>query len=102
MWFEYLTSSMLNRILPRPRRPQVPGLVLGTRIDASHDDVVFPHRFRAQHLAVIGKTGFGKTHALEVIATQLAALGEGFAFFDFHGDASLSLMRRLLQISPDS
>lgn len=99
MWFEHLTSSLLNRLLAKPRSRTVPGLLLGKRVEPPHDPVTFPHRYRTQHLAVIGKTGFGKTHALEVIAIELAALGEGFAFFDFHGDASLSLIRRLLQFT---
>jgi Type IV secretion-system coupling protein DNA-binding domain len=71
---------------------------VGTQVDPPHTPVVFPDRHRNQHLVVVGKTGFGKTHALEVIVSQLAARGEGFACFDFHGDASLSLIGRLLQL----
>ena len=47
---------------------------------------------------VCGKTGTGKTHLLELLAWQLATRGEGFSFFDFHGDASLSLLARLRQL----
>jgi hypothetical protein len=97
MWFEDLTSSLLNRLFPKPSGATPAGIFVGTQVDPPHTLVVFPDRHRNQHLVVVGKTGFGKTHALEFVVTQLAERGEGFAFFDFHGDASLSLIGRLLQ-----
>ena len=97
MWFEYLTTSILNRILAKPPSKPGDGLVLGRRVEAPHASVVFAQSSRNQHLVIIGKTGFGKTHAQEVMANQIAERDEGFAFFDFHGDSSLSLIRRLLK-----
>lgn len=99
MWFEYFTSSVLNQFVRKPHIKTPAGLTLGTRVDPPHAPVVFPHRSRTQHLVVVGKTGFGKTYAMESMTVQLAALGEGFAFFDFHGDASLSLISRLLRFA---
>jgi hypothetical protein len=98
MWFEHLTSSLLNYVFARPRTETLVGLQMGRTVDPPHTPVVFPDRHRTQHLVLLGKTGFGKTHALEVLATQLASRQEGFAFFDFHGDASLSLIGRLARL----
>ena len=62
---------------------------------------ILPDRFRTEHAVVMGKTGAGKTHLLELLALQIAQRSEGFVFFDFHGDASLSLLGRLQQL-PDA
>jgi hypothetical protein len=99
MWLEHLTSSVFNRLFVRRRTVRPPeGLLIGQRVDPPYDPVVLPDRSRTQHLVMVGKTGFGKTHALELIASSVAARGEGFAFFDFHGDASLSLIGRVLAL----
>src|SRR5207249_8450561 len=95
MWFEHLTSSVLNRLFPRRPAPNPPGLLLGKDVDPPHGSVVLPDRHRREHAVIVGKTGSGKTHLLELLAWQLARRGEGFSFFDFHGDASLSLISRL-------
>jgi hypothetical protein len=97
MWFEHLTATLLNRVLPAKRAPRVPGVLLGLRSD-SNEPVVWPDRYRREHCVCIGKTGTGKTYMLERLAWQLAAAGEGFALFDFHGDVSMSLSRRLLSL----
>ena len=101
MWFEGLASLVLNRLTRPPRRTPPAGVIIGRTTGPERSDVTFPDRHRTQHLVVVGKTGFGKTHFLEVLTTQLAERGEGFAFFDFHGDASSSLIRRLLAL-PDA
>ena len=101
MWFEGLASSVLNRLIRPPRRTPQAGIIIGRTTGPERSYVTFPDRHRTQHLVVVGKTGFGKTHFLEVLTTQLAERGEGFAFFDFHGDASSSLIRRLLAF-PDA
>lgn len=89
---------MLNSLVRKapPRTP--PGLLLGKNVESPHHVVVLPDRFRTEHAVVIGKTGSGKTHLLEFMAGQIAARGEGFVFFDFHGDASLALIGQLLQL----
>jgi hypothetical protein len=101
MWFEHLTSSVLNRVFPKPPAGSLPGLLLGKSVDASRGSVTLPDRHRCEHAVIVGKTGSGKTHLLELLAWQLAGRGEGFSFFDFHGDASLSLISRLQHL-PDA
>ena len=98
MWFEHVTSSLLNRFFARQPTGNPPGLALGSSVDPPYRPVVLPDRQRCEHAVIVGKTGSGKTHLLEVLACQLATRGEGFSFFDFHGDASLSLIGRLLQL----
>jgi hypothetical protein len=98
MWFEHLTSSVLNRFLIQPPPAQSPGLLLGQTVEPPHRSVLLPDRQRCQHAVILGKTGSGKTYLLESLAWQLAQRGEGFAFLDFHGDASLSLISRLLEV----
>jgi hypothetical protein len=95
MWFEHLTSSVLNRVFTKAPAANSPGLLLGKSVDSPYASIVFPDRHRCEHGVIIGKTGSGKTHLLEWLAWQLGKRGEGFSFFDFHGDASLSLISRL-------
>jgi Type IV secretion-system coupling protein DNA-binding domain len=99
MWFEHLTSDVLNRLLRKPAVATPSGLVLGKAVEPPHHSVVLPDRHRCEHAVVLGKTGSGKTYQLESLAWQLAQRGEGFAFFDFHGDASLSLISRLSRLA---
>jgi len=99
MWLEHLTASVLNRMTAK-RTPATPsGLLLGKTVEPPHQRIVLPDGQRCQHAVVLGKTGSGKTYLLESLAWQLAKRGEGFAFLDFHGDSSLSLIGRLLELS---
>jgi hypothetical protein len=95
MSVEDITTRILNRLFTRPASPPVAGLDVGRALDQEHGPVIWPDARRREHAVIIGKTGTGKTHLLEVIAWQLAERGEGLCFFDFHGDASLSLISRL-------
>jgi energy-coupling factor transporter ATP-binding protein EcfA2 len=101
MWFEELSSFLLNRLLTRPSAGTPSGLILGQRVEPPHKMVTLPDRHRCEHVVIVGKTGSGKTHLMETLAIQLAQRGEGFSFFDFHGDSSLSLIGRLLRL-PDA
>src|SRR6476620_1057205 len=95
MWLEQLASSVKTHVFAKPSGPNIAGLALGQRVESPHRPVVLPDRHRCEHAVIIGKTGTGKTYLLESLALQLAVRGEGFAFFDFHCDASLSLLGRL-------
>ena len=89
---------MLNSLFGKTPPRTASGLVLGKSVDPPHHLVVLPDRHRTEHAVIIGKTGSGKTYLLEFLAGQIAKRGEGFAFFDFHGDASLALIGQLLQL----
>lgn len=50
---------------------------------------------RAMHIAILGKTGSGKSFAMRHAAEQDIEAGRGFVFFDFHGDAIPFLLRTI-------
>lgn len=47
-----------------------------------------PAERRTEHLAILGKTGSGKTSLLRHLCAQDIEAGKGFAFFDLHGDTT--------------
>ena len=98
MWLEHLVVKLLNRMTrPRSSTPSS-GLLVGFAIEPPHSPVLIPDSQRCEHTVCIGKTGAGKTYLLERLALEVAKRHEGFAFFDFHGDASLSLLGRLTRL----
>lgn len=50
------------------------------------------HQRRTEHIAVLGKTGTGKTSLLRYMCAQDIERGHGFAFFDLHGDTTPFLL----------
>jgi hypothetical protein len=52
-----------------------------------------PQSRRAEHVAILGKTGSGKSFFLRHLASQDIRAGRGFTFFDLHGDAMPFLLR---------
>jgi len=48
---------------------------------------------RAEHLALLGKTGAGKSYLVRRLAEQDVAAGRGFEFFDLHGDVTPFLLK---------
>jgi type IV secretory pathway VirB4 component len=50
---------------------------------------------RAMHIAILGKTGSGKSSFMRYAAEQDVEAGRGFVFFDFHGDAIGFLLRTI-------
>jgi len=50
---------------------------------------------RKEHIAILGKTGTGKSSLLRSICAQDISAGHGFVFFDLHGDATPSILRRV-------
>jgi energy-coupling factor transporter ATP-binding protein EcfA2 len=55
--------------------------------------VTIPHAKRAEHIAILGKTGSGKSMLLRHMAAQDIHSGRGFVFFDLHGDATPILLK---------
>src|SRR5205085_10236122 len=47
------------------------------------------------HMAILGKTGSGKSSFMRYAAEQDVDAGRGFVFFDFHGDAIPFLLRTI-------
>jgi hypothetical protein len=53
--------------------------------------VTVAHNRRAEHIAILGKTGSGKSHLVRYLAQQDIESGRGFAYFDLHGEATTFL-----------
>jgi hypothetical protein len=72
-------------------RSRYSDLDLGLRI---HDEqttrsfVRIPNNRRAEHIAILGKTGTRKSSLLRFLLKQDIAAGRGFACFDLHGDVT--------------
>ena len=104
MWdfIEHLFTSVWNRL--RDRRvdsgDESSGLSLGFAVT---DDGVSSRRQtlgpaqRATHLAVLGKTGSGKSSLLRHMGREDIRAGRGFVWFDLHGDATPFLLRAIAE-----
>lgn len=55
--------------------------------------VTIPEVKRLEHIAIIGKTGTGKSSLLKHLLEQDIRNDRGFVFFDLHGDALAFLLR---------
>jgi hypothetical protein len=55
--------------------------------------VRIPNNRRAEHIAILGKTGTGKSSLLRYLLKQDIAAGRGFACFDLHGDVTDFVLR---------
>jgi DNA helicase HerA-like ATPase len=58
--------------------------------------VTIPHHKRPEHLAVLGKTGSGKSSFLRYCVAQNIRARRGFVFFDLHGDATNAILRHIV------
>lgn len=96
---EQLIAIIWNRLRGRGRHPWHEGrsLDLGFRVvdgQVTRSHVGMSNTRRTMHLAVLGKTGTGKSFALRYQAQQTFEQEDrGFLFFDFHGDATPDLLR---------
>jgi len=50
---------------------------------------------RTMHLALLGKTGTGKSSLLKYLCLQDIEAGRGFVYFDLHGDATPFILRAI-------
>ena len=64
----------------------------------SRERITIPHRKRLEHLAVLGKTGSGKSSFLRYCVAQDISAGRGFIFFDLHGDATNLILRHIVAL----
>ena len=95
---ERLFASTWNRLVaPGKRNPET-----GPRIDFGFqvlDDQVqrtrayLPESKRCEHVAILGKTGQGKSFFLRHLSTQDVRSRGGFVFFDLHGDTMPFLLK---------
>jgi hypothetical protein len=94
---EHLLASSWNRLAaPRKKGPGGPSLDLGPRIhdgEIQRQHAFIPHSKRPEHIAILGKTGQGKSFFLRHLSSQDVRDGRGFLLFDLHGDTMPFLLR---------
>lgn len=54
--------------------------------------IAIPLARRSEHIAILGRTGTGKSSLIRYLCEQDIEAGRGFAFFDIHGDATRILL----------
>src|ERR1700744_1623108 len=101
-FLEHLLSSIWNRLTDRRKeaREQAAGISLGLQVlddAATRRAYTLTCQTRTTHVAVLGKTGSGKSSLLRSMAQQDLAAGRGFIWFDLHGDATPFLLRTIAE-----
>jgi hypothetical protein len=95
---ERLVASIWNRLVTPPNRDggTQPRLDLGSQItdgEVRAERAYIPDLKRLEHLAILGKTGQGKSFLLRYLSGQDIRHRRGFMFFDLHGDTMPFLLR---------
>ena len=94
-------KALWSRLALRRNRLRVnKPLDLGSQVlDGELDKkrVVLSETRRKEHIAVLGKTGTGKSSLLRSLCAQDISAGRGFVYFDLHGDATPFLLRRVAE-----
>ena len=89
---ENMIARMWNRMATGNRVAEHSGsLALGYSIvdgQTTHSQTGISQIKRTEHIALLGKTGTGKSTLLRYLANQDIEAGRGFCFFDLHGDAT--------------
>jgi len=99
-FLEQLIARFWNRIRSRHREARREGrsLQLGWRVTdgtVTRLSVGLSTTRRAMHIAVLGKTGTGKSSLLRFLCQQDIEADRGFLYFDLHGDATPFLLRTI-------
>lgn len=91
-------AAIWNRISKRRGGARSGNLDLGFQVvdgDVTRRHVTITPARRSMHLAVLGKTGSGKSSLLRHLCAQDIAADRGFVFFDLHGDTTPFLLRTI-------
>ena len=95
-FFERLITRLWNRLAARTRRSALTfGLSLGNRVvdeAVTRTRVSIPHSRRATHVALLGRTGTGKSSLIRWFCEQDIGAGRGFIVFDLHGELTPTLL----------
>lgn len=101
---EKMAARIWNSIASRKTRRRTDHAVSSVELGfLIKDGEVTKHRVgltqgkRAEHIAMLGKTGSGKSFCLRHLANQDIASNHGFVYFDFHGDATPFLLSALAE-----
>ncbi len=97
---EQLVSALWNRLQGRRQARKETGSTIALGFQVAEDEVsrrrvgLSPTR-RTMHIALLGKTGTGKSSLLKNLCLQDIEAGRGFVYFDLHGDATPFLLHAI-------
>jgi hypothetical protein len=98
-WLEELLAQPWNRRASRRAEPvDHRALDLGAQVigeETTRNRVTVAQSRRAESLAILGKTGAGKSHLIRYLASQDLQAGRGFLHFDLHGDTTEFLLKTI-------
>ena len=99
-FLEQLIAAIWNRFVARRRgaRFEGGGVDLGCRVEdgqVTRQHVRLGNVRRSMHIAVLGKTGSGKSSLLRYLAEQDILADRGFLYFDVHGTDTPLLLRAI-------
>ncbi|HEY6763217.1 MAG TPA: DUF87 domain-containing protein [Candidatus Sulfotelmatobacter sp.] len=99
-FFEKLIVAIWNRLASRRREARSEGAAVdvGYRVvdgQVSRHKVTLTSVRRSMHVAVLGKTGSGKSSLLRYLAEQDILADRGFLYFDVHGADTPLLLRTI-------
>jgi hypothetical protein len=99
-FLEQFIAAFWNRLRSRQRGAwrKVGELVLGLVVwdgQLTHRQFSLSNTRRTMHIAVLGKTGSGKSSFLRYLAEQDIEADRGWTYFDLHGDATPLLLRAI-------
>lgn len=97
-FLEQLAISIWDRFHRRRVPKEGNGIVLGNQVaeeEITKRRIKLSDTRRTMHIAILGKTGSGKSSLLRLMAQQDIEEGRGFLYFDLHGDATPFLLRTI-------
>ena len=97
MSFDRVLANIWNSLFRAERRP---GLKLGFALrdgEISRYQIAIPDWRRSEHIAIVGKTGTGKSSLLKFFMSQDIRNDRGFVCIDLHGDLIPFILSRIAE-----
>ena len=94
-----------NRLARQSKGRLTGGLHLGKLVVDGRErnlDFYIPHIKRTEHIAIVGRTGRGKSSLLHRIAVQDVRAERGWAFIDLHGQSTDFLLDAIAEIGRET